>query len=477
MKLDLKNVKKIVDSRFHDFMKEDEYEFNEVDAVSLLNHKRADIYIKVKLVKAILDVSINRNELDYYKFLYEESLNVFTKGTFVEPGDSNKNSFDDYYKQLVELIKSIQNDKEPNIYIPVDKYNTPIDGAHRLAICAVLNIKVKSIKLEGITVDYGLEYFKKNGADKNFINRVLSLMLSLNDSIRISVLWPSATVNINKVKELYGNGYIYDYSLNLNQIGINNLSALCYKNEPWVGGVDNLWKGAKLKGKNCYKKDKCTRIIIFSSQGLNDSNKIKEKIREECNGSKHNIHSTDTLKEANEIIHSTFNNDADLKLNTLNLNKLGECLLGATSYDLIEDVIFTGSIILELYSLRISRDVDIFIRDIKHFDNINFDSSWGTHNQYINNYSFESIEQVFIDPVLVDSYMGVKFLSLDELIIFKNNRNENKDINDICLIKNLKKRTLSSSDLEFMLYNYKFKFNRLKNIIKRKVKKAIKWKQ
>ena len=76
----------------------------EINAKDLIVSNRIDLIAKLKYIESI-DKNINTS---FYKDLYKETLSCFSDGTFMEPGNKNKNSFDSYIKSFNKMIKDIK---------------------------------------------------------------------------------------------------------------------------------------------------------------------------------------------------------------------------------------------------------------------------------------------------------------------------------------------------------------------------------
>ena len=109
--------------------------------------------------------------------------------------------------------------------------------------------------------------------------------------------------------------------------------------------------------------------------------------------------------------------------NPLQFNTTIPLLEEAKKYD-VNRTIFTGSIVLALYGIREANDLDY----------VTLDDDPESHNDLLEYYGSNVLEMLN-NPVKTFTYFGFRFLTLEEIIQFKKNRNESKDRDDIKLIQ------------------------------------------
>ena len=138
------------------------------------------------------------------------------------------------------------------------------------------------------------------------------------------------------------------------------------------------------------------------------------------------MHATDNYQETLEMSEILLSDNTIQFLNQSNplkFNTTIPLLSEANKYDLSK-TIFTGSIVLALYGIREANDLDY----------LTLDDDPNSHN-YLLKYYFSSVEELLNNPEKSFTYFGLRFLTLNEIIKFKKNRNESKDEDDVRLIQ------------------------------------------
>ncbi|RBW66260.1 hypothetical protein DS893_05475 [Vibrionales bacterium C3R12] len=472
------NVVPAIDSRFHRYLTSEEYELRTVPAKSLMSPNRVDIYIKYQLIKAWYEESASPGDNGYYEQLYLKTIKLFTRNRFTEPGDSDKSSSRDYLVQFNGLLKSIASNYDKSLgLVPVSEDGVPLDGAHRIAILALLDIDVEIVVIPKASAKYDLNHFKLNGANDSILYELAIIMSELEESLRLAIIWPNGISSLPEICQLYNERTIYSYSLKLDRLGVNNLCSIAYKNEEWVGGIDKSWSGAYRKGKQCFGKGGKTTFILYESYSQDQDIAIKEKIRSFSGGTKHSIHSTDNSNETLELLFVTFHTSSSAILNNIDLSVLSRVITPIKEYmDTLKlsPFIFTGSIVMELFSIRKANDIDVFTLN----DYCTLPDVYGDHNDYLGIYG-KTLSDYENNPTIVYNIMGFKFISLEELLSFKANRNEKKDIIDVKLINRFRyKNGISKFEYKMKIKDHMFflKLNlkRYRKLIKKKIKILIK---
>lgn len=440
---------KLIDSRFHDKIIDSELICSEINVREIDFSKRVDILLKIELIKAY---STCDNDLfEYYKELYFETISLFTDNTFIEPGDANKKSPSDYISIFTDLYDNVRNDGfDFSIGVIPFSRGTPLDGAHRIAIAYLLNYNVSIIDIGASPVDYGISYFNHRGASDILISELVSLLLKYEKKIRAAIIWPAVKIDLKTVVDSFGGTFVFSKRLSLNENGVNNLCVSAYKNEPWIGDYKNNWHGAKGKSTYCYAENDTT-IIIFKPSYVGQDLEIKNQIRSLCGGTKHCIHSTDDNEDTLQIASCTFPVNSEKYLNAINLKEISKLMSHLFQKNIMHHII-TGSSFMGVLGIRNSSDIDTISLDQK-----------GDHNIYKHMFS-KKIESLFSIGVCHYEFLGLKFLSLEETLFFKKQRNEKKDSDDIKLINMfLSNKTKKFYDMLLILKTrFRQKIRRLK---------------
>lgn len=136
--------------------KRKQYYVYECSPEKLTSCYRYDVYVKYFYVKSYIE----NNNYDLAKKVYLLHIKAFNN--FFEP-DGSKSSPDDFINNFNILIESIKAQGLNKTVIPISKTGIPIDGAHRLAICLYLKIKVQFLVFDLLDAKYDKEFFTNRG--------------------------------------------------------------------------------------------------------------------------------------------------------------------------------------------------------------------------------------------------------------------------------------------------------------------------
>lgn len=445
---------KLIDSRFHHLEILDK-EITYKHPKEFIDKNRIDLPIKIEYIKSIIEDS----DTQYFRSIYQKTINYFSDGLFYEPGDSKKNTFQDFDDIFLKLYLNI---KEAGFLlekgvIPLSKDGVILDGAHRVAIAYLLNIKIPTIKLNVKSPDFGINFFKRKGATHREILDFIKINTMHNKKLRTAIIWPYNCSNIDNIQSLYSN-IIYTGSMNLNLNGIRNLCLLCYSEESWVGNYLNNWSGIKNKADSCYNKDRNTIFFIYEKAPNQDDISLKEKVRNLTDGSKNNIHTTDNIEETKYLLNTLLRTESEFLLNNLNLKSLSKIYesISLAKVD-TKKILVTGSSVLSLLNIRDNNDIDIL-----HEKSIHIESSsiLGSHNEYQHLYE-KKINLLIQNPLFHYNFLGIKFIDIHNLSVFKSNRHEKKDILDIKLIN----RAIKKEDGNLLFLKAQENINRKSRIL------------
>ncbi|HCK0044366.1 TPA: hypothetical protein NW722_003875, partial [Vibrio cholerae] len=117
------------------------------------------------------------------------------------------------------------------------------------------------------------------------------------DNVYIAFVWPTAQGFDEEIERIIPN-IIYRKNIKMTPNGAHNLLSQIYFGEPWLGTVENNFRGSKNKVTECFKTFDFMRVIAFQADSLDSVLQIKENIRQIFNVGKHSIHITDTKDEA-----------------------------------------------------------------------------------------------------------------------------------------------------------------------------------
>lgn len=371
----------------------------------------------------------------YAKKIYLEHIRSMTRGSFVEPY-SEKKKPDDFIIEFEKLIDDIRkngfNEKSQPIFVD-EKYHI-LDGAHRVAICLYFNIEVPVVVLP-VKGEYNLhdqQYFENSMFDQEYLDLIIQYYLKLTaQNILCLNIWPSAIGHEEELKRIINNDFeiLYKKQVDLNENGAFYYLAQIYKEYSWAQEGDNEFSGIYRKMLPCFPSFSPVSTCFLIPRGQLNLIEKKDEMRSLFNLGKHSLHMTDNLRETiemGEIILSNntinFINRCDALKYKSTLKWLKEALALKCKYN--NEVCICGSIVLALYGIREAHDVDYLC--LKQDEE--------SHNKYIELYDLTLKESIY-RPDIHFNFFGVSFLTLDREKIFKKNRKENKDVDDIKLIE------------------------------------------
>ena len=138
-----------------------DYTVESVAATDLIVWSRFDLMAKW----LYLDSKEKGIDSCWARRIYKDNIRAFSAGTFKEPGNDSKNTFDKYLSVFDGLIESIKkNGLSSDVsLIPTDKNGEILDGAHRVTIAAYYNMQVPVLRLCNriATYMYDYKYFRR----------------------------------------------------------------------------------------------------------------------------------------------------------------------------------------------------------------------------------------------------------------------------------------------------------------------------
>jgi hypothetical protein len=420
---------------YKDKLIDNSYEVIDVHPLELISDKRIDILIK--LISSDFFIGLNHDK--WAESIYEDHIRCITEGTFKENGSLTKHSLSAFKTEFKTILKSIENngfDSDLSV-VPVTKDMVPINGAHRVAACLKYNVRLKVCVIPEINVSYTPNFFKKRGLSNEAINAALIKLLELNSNYVCGVVWPASNVKNEDVENFLPNA-IEIKKVMVNKAGMHNLICEAYSNEVWLGTPDTKYVGAWKKALPCFGTSTHREVNFFMIKVDNgiDLVSYKDEIRKKFNIGKHSIHICDDNIDSSRLLKYFTNTNLSKILNMsspytfplfiTNLEKLRSELYDK---DLTEnDIILDGSSLLGILGLRKPNDIDYLATEDLKLQNADFHLSEMKYHD-------SSLSELMTNPDKYIWIFGFRFLSINELIKMKSNRNENKDQVDISLLK------------------------------------------
>ena len=437
---------------------------------------RPDIFIKFKYAQSKLTLGYVPKSIE---LMYLESIRSFNNFNEFYPKKIGPSDFIKHFDDLITsiqvkgLMKGISNEK-----IQIDPSGEVHQGAHRVAILAALKQDISDYEISEDKSDFNFEYFKMNGIQEYVLRFALLIKSELNFSTTCFLI--HAVVNPildDQIKNCIQErtSIVYQTSCKFTLDQILYLKFINYRINPnvetWIGNKKNNF--SPLRNHAIYSNGNfSTRLIVMPKMEEKDSINLKNDIRELVGRGNFSVHSTESNEEARHLIEilchpstrelfiqKRINTDPTFISNTQDISKFEDLKFR----ELVRNGIIGGSYVLELYNLRKSRDVDIFVR--KERDN-NYESVFDLkHNIEVSDFEQEhpnkSFDEIILDPLKHIKLFGLTFLSLEELRKWKEERKEYpKDFRDLELIKEsgilgIRKKESKLPKLEKFFWQYR----------------------
>lgn len=428
----------LVEQHFHEYLTNSEYEVQFKSAEELLTWNRLDLAFK------LLYLEYQTSCPTFAQEVYHQHIQALTLGSFKEPGNLGKNSFDKFlaeFKKISNAI-SVSGFDHKLTLIPLASSGSIANGAHRVASAIKANKDIACVKIEADMHQYDYKFFYDRNVSSAYIEAAVSKFIEIAPNVYLALVWPSAVGRDDELVKIIPN-IIYRKEINLTGIGAKNLLVNVYHSEPWLGNYENKFKGVQGKLVECFKTTNSLRAIAFQADTHEEVLSIKEKVRNIFQIGKHSIHITDTESEALIVSRLLFNDNSIHFLNyadpykyiqnSSEIKKIHrfakDCALKA------DELLIDGSLLLSLYGIRKNQDVDyLTVREINQ-DTLLIPSI-NNHSEDAH-YHEEDISTLVINPKFHFYHEGIKFISFIQLYKMKKNRGELKDINDCKMMDSL----------------------------------------
>ena len=441
------------------------YNIEKINANQLITKDRIDLIAKLKYIEH----KEKGYDLTFIKELYTAHIEAFSHGTFIEPGNDDKNSIEKYFETFDFLIDSIKNhgfDTTISI-IPVGSNNAIMDGAHRVAIAAYFNLEVPIIRFENIFARYDTSFFQDRLLDQKYLDYLVAEYCKIKKDLYVACVWSKALDNcqLDEVEEMINSvcKVVYMKRVKLSYRGLNNLIIQIYSAEDWIGCIENDFSGEQRKT-NAYGDKEFLTVYVLECDSHAEILKLKQNIRDSIGIGKHAIHITDTYDEVIRTTNLLLNQNSINFLNTgrptcniqfnRNLNQFKNKLINRKLS--LDDFVIDLSGTLTLYGLGHAQEVN-FLTISNQYEIIDSDYV-KDHQKCIEQYK-TTVDNLILNPDHYFVYNDFKFLKLS---FFRKANNKNKNFLYIKLIGIKAKE--NNRTIHF--------FNRVENKVKRKIRNA-----
>lgn len=404
---------------------------------------------RLDIVAKYIFLDLRDKCFDYAKDLYKDHIRVMTRGSFVEPYSEKKN-LEAFISSFNNIASSIEKNGFDLSVAPifVDENYKILDGAHRVASCLFFNIEVPVVVLpvSGEYNVYNQEYFEQYGIKSDYLDLIMQYYLRLTDKdVYCLNVWPSAKNHDNELLDIINDSFhiIYKKEMELNENGAFLYLAQIYKEYAWAQEGDKNFSGVYRKLLPCFPDYSPIKTFFLVPKEPIDLIEKKEEMRAIYNIEKHSLHMTDNMCETIQMAEIILSNNTISFLNNSDVFRFKSTTSWVKSAIAIkennDEIVFCGSLVLALYGIREAHDIDYLclIDDAE------------SHNEYIDLYEL-TLKQAIYNPAVQFSFFGLPLLTLERIKVFKKNRNEGKDRDDIDLIELFEAGKMKSKKMKYL---------------------------
>ncbi|WP_254916259.1 hypothetical protein [Vibrio cholerae] len=429
-------ISKLIEPHFFNELEFENYKVLTCNSRSLLTNTRFDLAFKL-LYLEMIDKNVS-----FSKEAYKEHIRAFSLGGFKEPGQESKNSIEKFYDAFFETFNdiSLHGFDATKSLIPLSHNGSIANGAHRVASAIILDKDVSCVKLPVCDHLYDYKFFYSRSVSCDLLDIAATKFVEYADNVYIAFVWPTAQGFDEEIERIIPN-IIYRKNIKMTPNGAHNLLSQIYFGEPWLGTVENNFRGSKNKVTECFKTFDFMRVIAFQADSLDSVLQIKENIRQIFNVGKHSIHITDTKDEAIRMARMIFNDNSIHFLNYAYPNKYKSTHEKLAEFKKhidvncigSDDIILDSGMVLSIYGLREASDIDyLSIKSLSEYKNEGLEC----HDKELEYHDEEKNELIY-NPKYFFYFNGLKFIAFNQLYRMKSNRDEVKDRNDCKMMESL----------------------------------------
>lgn len=434
---------------FMKYPKEADYVIESVPARTLLSYRRFDFYAKLLYI----DHYEKGLDLTYAKKLYLAQVSAITHNTNAEEGNDEKNSADLFlsvFNQLINDIKTNGFNADVSL-VPVDSNGYVIDGAHRVTIAAYYNLNVTIIRFldwkTNLKTDW--RFLEENFLEEKALDALALECCNWHDNLYMACIWPKSLTKKKEREE--ADKYIesevhvvYRKKVSMSWFALHNFMLQIYGHMNWVGSPESHFSGvdAKVKEVVCKDYDECEFLLIEadSYQHIFD---LKQAVRKIYGIGLSSIHITDNIRETKQIADLIYNENSlyhvknampDRFLNSFRLVQTFKNIIAENGLK-NSNFVVDSSMVMAICGIRNAEDLDFYTDEKYEKMNVLFKDHKIENHENCLKFHGKSVVDLIHNPENYFVFNEVKFVSLPQMLKFKQARGETKDLNDVKMIK------------------------------------------
>jgi hypothetical protein len=410
----------------------------------LLTPERFDIALKTIYARYARDGLASKWAEQVY---YEHLVRVTGPGQEIAEYDgTGKSGFSSYCETFQSLLSPLDYNLIPAV--PIDQSRVAFDGAHRIAAAIVTNRPIRAVQIDSPTPNpcyapvsfFATRQNRHPPCDPQIIDEGVIEYVRSKPGTAIALIFPvvgSPQIATDQLKTI-GKIVCQKVIPFTRQMGACLLHQV-YNGHPWMDAQKNL-PGFKSKVNSCFPFPGLLLALLIDEFDVSQLRETKERIRNAYGLGNHSIHVTDTDDETLRTAQILFNaNSLDLLKANISptpgfLKNLINYKTWMDTHDLDPNLFaLDGSALLGLLGLREPRDLDFL--SMQEADVLPATPDLVSCHNEAAAYHLSSIADILGDPRLHAWYMGVKFCAPAVIMSMKRRRGEEKDRNDIGLLR------------------------------------------
>lgn len=456
----------LLEHHLHNHLVDDFYEVHVSQPESLLTWNRLDVALKV------LCLNLMAVHPDLFRDIYKNHIACFTNYQYTEPGDDYKDSFEKYIEVFKKIFFDITThgfDAKKSI-VPVSKTGSLLNGSHRVSASIVAGVPIRTVSIEYKNPLYDYRYFLSKGISTAYLELSVAELIMYNKKVRIALFWPSVLISDSDIRE-YFESVCYVKRIKFTRQGAINLIKCVYSGANWIHDR-GAGSGPQYKMEHCFNSKRPLTVVFFESTTCEKDLSIKTLIRQRYAIGNHSVHFTDDHVETVQLGEMLLNQNS---IHFLNHAVIKDVVMQKirSIYDKISHsinstgrVILDGGSVLEAYGIRQTDDVDYLMAEPREqLDGYDDHESQLIFHEHKKN-------ELLYDPVNYFYFLGVKLVSLDNVLKMKTKRGTRKDSEDVLMISHL---TRNENDrYNQVIESIRIFYIKIKMILRKKVRFFLK---
>lgn len=412
-----------------------------IQAENLITPSRLDIAAKTLVARSL---KTGLGQIPAFE-VYRATLSAMNPtGKFGE--DDKKFSLEDYESSFKDLFSSLRDNgfDSSRGLVPLSKDGSLQNGAHRVAIAAVLGLDVATQETDCIPQVYDFQYFQKAGLDHSLLRRLVWEYLGLDKRTRAILLSGFSeneslkiATHLRKSSEV-----VCRDAIRLTEIGKRRLMDAAYGHLSWY--ANDLREKLVIER---FDTESIAHLILFVPRDGTSESEIKEHLRNsfvEQGQFERRIHGSDNYEETVRLARAFLLKGQRAFLNWAPLGAEDPILERARNLPAFNDkdlLAFDGGAVVEMFGIRTTHDLDHICVTINARCEVG-NRHGDCHNQMYAAAGLDAAELIN-NPDETFEVRGFKFVNPDLVALSKRCRGEGKDDDDSQALAEIQNRSIS----------------------------------